>query len=397
MRTNTPDLAYRCLAAVIGRMPRARRDWGWAMLAELDQLRSRRARWRFVLGAARVALLPPGPNRPGGYGVLAVAGSAAAGAAGGHLLAPATGVGAAAAMAVLAAAAAWSLAAARARAGRWRRVPAAQFAVLAGLGACLALVLATVQRYPAVLGPSIMAYWAWLLFVAAVAAGYLAVAWWLPRWRRPVRRNNLYALAAGVAVAIPAVHYIEHPSLHGLNVGGFPGGWAWLVALLAPLAAAFVASGSRGRLEDGLETGTWAALLSGLTMSIMLLAATYRVLPAAGGSQQIVAEAHRHGVASAAAWLAGDNIGGATILLIWLPVVAFCLANLGVTLGCGWAPPPGTRGLETTGHEPGGQRRERGWLNCTGWWETTLRSAVATNSSSPSLRPSANSRSMLAR
>ena len=221
---------------------------------------------------------------------------------------------------------------------------------MAGCGTCLALILATVQKYPAELGSG-ASYWTPLVFIDAVVASYLMLAWWLPRRLRPVRRNHLYALAAGVAVAIPVANYIEHPSLPGLDNGPLPGGWAWLVAFLAPLGAAFLASGSRGRPQDGLEAATWASLLSGLMISAMIMAATYRVLPSADGSPQVVAEAHHHGMASAASWLASDNLGGATILLVWLPVLVFCLANLGITLGCSWAP-PGSRGQGATGPRP---------------------------------------------
>ena len=350
MHSQTADLADRCLAAVIARMPPARRDWGRAMVAELHQIRPGGARWRFVLGAARVALLPPGGSRPGWYALLAAAGGAAAAGVTAHVFAPAAGTAAAVSVSALAALAAWGLAVARARAGRWDQVPAAHVAVVAGSGACLVLILATVQRYPAELGSG-ASYWAPLVFIDAVVASYLMLAWWLPRRMRPVRRNHLYALAAGVAVAIPATNYIQHPSLHTLDVGPFPGGWAWLVAFLAPLGAAFLASGSRGRPQDGLEAATWASLLSGLMISAMIMAATYRVLPGAANSPHLVAEAHHHGVASAAIWLAGDNLGGATILLVWLPALVFCLANLGITLGCSWAP-PGSRGQAATGPRP---------------------------------------------
>jgi len=343
-------LAYRCLAAATARMPADREDWGRAMVAELDQMRPGSARWRFVLGAARVALLPPGGSRPGWCALLAATGGAVAAGVTTQVFTPAAGPAAAVSVSALAALAAWGLAVARARAGGWDRVPAAHFAVVAGCATCLALILATVQRYPAERG-SDASYWASLLFIDAVVAGYLMLAWWLPRRQQPVRRNHLYALAAGVAVAIPATNYIQHPSLHALDAGPFPGGWAWLVAFLAPLGAAFLASGSRGRPQDGLEAATWASLLSGLMISAMTMAATYRVLPSAGGSPQLVAEAHHHGVASAAIWLASDNIGGATILLVWLPVLVFCLANLGITLGCSWAP-PGGRGQGATGPRP---------------------------------------------
>lgn len=53
------DLAYRLLATVVAAMRPSRRDWGNAMLAELDQVRSPVERARFALGAARVALFPP--------------------------------------------------------------------------------------------------------------------------------------------------------------------------------------------------------------------------------------------------------------------------------------------------------------------------------------------------
>jgi len=290
------------------------------------------------------------PSRPGWCAMLAAAGSAAAAGVAVHVLTPAAGTAAAVSLSVLAALAVWGLAAARARAGRWDRVAAAHFAVVAGVSICLALILATVQTYPGELG-SRASYWASLLFIDAVAASYLMLAWWLPSRLRPVRRNNLYALAAGLAVMIPAAYYIQHASLHGLDAGPFPGGWAWLVAFLAPLGAAFLASGSRGRPQDGLEAAIWATLLSSLTISIMIMAATYRVLPAAGSNQHVVAEAHHHGVGSAATWLASDNLGGATILLVWLPVLVFCLANLGITLGCSWAP-PGCRGQDASGTQP---------------------------------------------
>jgi hypothetical protein len=58
--------AHRLLAAVTAMMPPGRRAWGRALLAELDYTGSRRGRARLVLGAVRVALVPP----PGlaGYG-----------------------------------------------------------------------------------------------------------------------------------------------------------------------------------------------------------------------------------------------------------------------------------------------------------------------------------------
>jgi len=59
-------IARRLLALATAAMPPSRRDWGMAMSAELAYARSRSERVRLVVGAVRIALLPP----PGdaGYG-----------------------------------------------------------------------------------------------------------------------------------------------------------------------------------------------------------------------------------------------------------------------------------------------------------------------------------------
>jgi hypothetical protein len=53
------DRASLLLASAVRRMPVERRDWGVAMIAELDQLRGWYSRWWFALSCARVALFPP--------------------------------------------------------------------------------------------------------------------------------------------------------------------------------------------------------------------------------------------------------------------------------------------------------------------------------------------------
>jgi hypothetical protein len=47
------------LACAVRRMPDERREWGDAMLAELDQVQTPIQRWRFALGCIGVALCPP--------------------------------------------------------------------------------------------------------------------------------------------------------------------------------------------------------------------------------------------------------------------------------------------------------------------------------------------------
>ncbi|MDQ6771555.1 MAG: hypothetical protein M3024_00970 [Candidatus Dormibacteraeota bacterium] len=75
------DLARSVLALAVRGLPPECEGWGAAMLAELDQVQGRGARWRFALGCARVAILTlraRGDHRPL-IRALVVVGLAAAG------------------------------------------------------------------------------------------------------------------------------------------------------------------------------------------------------------------------------------------------------------------------------------------------------------------------------
>ncbi|MDX2042599.1 MAG: hypothetical protein SF097_15365 [Acidobacteriota bacterium] len=68
------------LTLAVRATPEARRNWGQAMLAELETVQGRLARWSFALGGARVALFPPSGEtllQPAGrspiFGMLSVA------------------------------------------------------------------------------------------------------------------------------------------------------------------------------------------------------------------------------------------------------------------------------------------------------------------------------------
>jgi hypothetical protein len=64
MEINQANLPDRLLAWAVRQMPKERREWGAAMLAELAALRRPATRWWFALSCARVALFPP---RSGGF------------------------------------------------------------------------------------------------------------------------------------------------------------------------------------------------------------------------------------------------------------------------------------------------------------------------------------------
>jgi hypothetical protein len=58
------DGPARLLAVAVRALPEGRSDWHAAMLAELDQVSGRRARWTFALGCAWAAIFPPRVDEP---------------------------------------------------------------------------------------------------------------------------------------------------------------------------------------------------------------------------------------------------------------------------------------------------------------------------------------------
>jgi hypothetical protein len=76
---DTDDLAEAIVGLSARRLASTRPGWGQAMAAELSALDDRRTRWRFALGCARTALLPPladGSTAPGArFLVVAVVGT----------------------------------------------------------------------------------------------------------------------------------------------------------------------------------------------------------------------------------------------------------------------------------------------------------------------------------
>ena len=174
------DLAHRLLAAAAGWLPAGRGGWGRAMLAELDQVRGRPARWAFALGAARACLMAPRAVRPAWHAIVAAGGAAAAGGAI-HALAPGAGVIAAAVIPGLPAICVLAILARRpaghvSGAGRVIQVIA-----VAAVAACAVLALRQDVLYPPPAAGR--GGWAISLLLAAGLTGYL----WLAL-RRPPRR-----------------------------------------------------------------------------------------------------------------------------------------------------------------------------------------------------------------
>lgn len=260
------DLAYRILAAATARMASGRRDWGAAMLAELSQIDRRAARWRFALGAARVALFP--------------------------------------------------LRAARLRVA----VPVIRTAMVICIAACVTLTAYAVWRYPQPAGSDAHRY-LWLCpLLAALLAGYARLALWQPPGATAARHG---LVAASFMAASWAAGFLLREQL------GLPAtGWAWPVAFAAPLAAGAVATRRQGGMGEGAIAGLWAGLFGGLGLFIVTMTTTYGSRNWYARDQQTIADAHLHGQ-PAVVWIVGDNLGGSIFMLIFIPALSIILSALG--------------------------------------------------------------------
>lgn len=266
------DLAYRILAAATARMASGRRDWGTAMLAELDQIHRRAERWRFALGAARVALFPLRAAGPSGRRRVAV--------------------------------------------------PVIRLAMVSCIAASVTLTTYAVWRYPQPVSSNVHPYLLLCPLLAALLAGYARLALWLRQ--QPEDTAARYGLAAASFMAASwTAGFLLHEQL-GLTATG----WAWPVAFAAPLAAGAAAARRQGNIGEGAIAGLWAGLFGGLGLFIVTMTTTFGSGSWYAHDQQTIADAHLHGQ-SAAVWIVGDSLGGSIFMLIFIPVLSIILSALG--------------------------------------------------------------------
>ncbi len=316
------DLAQRFLAAAAARMPAVRRDWGQAMLAELDQVRGRPARWRFALGAARAALVPPRSTRLAWLAAIVLAAGACAAGAAIHALAPGAGVAAAVAVPGLPALCALAV---LARPRPARRIRGAgrivQVITVAGIAACPVLALREVSRYPAGAAGPAHDRGMTLLF-AAELAGYL---WLALRQPRPLagRRSGVFGLAAALVVAGAFL----------LDQSGVSGTATWTAALAAPLAAGALATRYDGGPGNGIGAVLWAGLLGGPALFIVNMVLTSRAVSLEARDPQAIAFAHQQGATSVPAWITGDHIGSSIVMLTGISLLSLMLSAAWVPVG----------------------------------------------------------------
>jgi hypothetical protein len=318
------DRARRFLAWAVACTPARRRDWGRAMLAELDQVNGTGARWLFVLGAARVALVPPRSGRLAAI-LLTAAAAVAVGAI--RLAVPRAGLVALIVVPGLPALAAWW---ALARPGSRRPVSAigrsVQVVAVAGIVACPVLGVRLDALHPGDFGPAGRGGQVAIVLFAAEIAAYLVL---VLRRQEPLgagRHSGLPGLFAALATAGVYLNSRLHTplNLNGFTPFGGVSGAVVTAAFALPLAAGavvLVASLARGRatgqcLHRGAAEALWAAVLTGPGLFIVFLLTISRGDVAAQAAHPwAIAKAHREGATNVQAWVATNDLGMAILLL----------------------------------------------------------------------------------
>jgi hypothetical protein len=331
------DRARSLLSLAVRRLPPDRRDWGQAMLAELDQLQGRAARWRFTLGCVRVALAPPRAAPSPGLAVrAAVVGGAAGVGLGIYLVSPAMRVFAVL-FSVLLAGCVW-IALVRSREaiphqGNSGRILRA--VLLIGVAGGVGVVLYGVVRYPGAVGDPWDPVLVLLSVVlAAMLTGYVWLALVPPRAATShivvVRR---YGLVGGLLVGgLPVAGGVAAEFGYGKPLAG----WSWLAAALAAVAGGALAGRSSGAARAGLEAGLWTGLVGALILLVVGMSATYA---AAGAGRLIPSDASTigafqdSGLPDVTTYAVGDNLGGSIMLLVWIPLLSVAVGAVGGALG----------------------------------------------------------------
>jgi hypothetical protein len=246
------DPAAALVRLAARRMGSERADWGQAMLAELEHVPGRLARWRFAAGCARVALAPPLP--PGrGQRARRIAAPLAALALGAGIYALGPQIRwFAVALTLLLAGCGWLAATGPAPRGGI----ALRIAVAVGATGCVAAVLYGAYRYPeATADPSHV----YSLALALLLTGYVAAAAFLAA----PRSGPLTGLWCGLLFGLVA-----------FDVG--------MAAIYASPSSFFTAGDLEYFHKSGLpDTATWV-VSDNLGAGIFLLAALPLIATALG-------------------------------------------------------------------------------------------------------------------
>jgi hypothetical protein len=261
------DPGRRFLSLAVRGLPADRVDWGQAMLAELDQVQGRRARWEFSLGCAwaagRIRVQSP---EPGGAVLRAV--------------------------------------------------------ILGCVVTSFALVGYGLVDYPGL--RSEPNFWGAMIVFLATILAYSALAVVCSRGisRQSVAARR-FGLVGGLAVGAGWLLGIAPPA--ALK------GWVFLplvIALFGPAVAAAIAGHRFRDWRTGALTALWSGLVAGLTVFIVWATVTY---VNAGGPYDtgLLKDFHSSGAHDLPTYAVSDDLGSGLVLLLLIPTVAIALGTLG--------------------------------------------------------------------
>ena len=105
----------------------------------------------------------------------------------------------------------------------------------------------------------------------------------------------------------------------------------FLAAVLAPVAAATWLAWRRRSMGAGAWAGLWGGLVAGLVFFIGVSVASY-LSDGRPYDRYVIAEYHRSGAPNLATYAVGDNLSGAIMMLLAVPVLAVAFGALGAWL-----------------------------------------------------------------
>lgn len=265
------DRPARLLEVATRVLPPARREWGAAMRAELDQITEETARWRFSAGCGWAALVVRSRSRePGGEKLRAV--------------------------------------------------------VFTGIAASLGLGLYGVVRYPGL--RSGYHLWSSLAVLVFVLGVYATATVMLSRGgarKASLARN--YGVTGGAVIGIAWVAaLLPTPAMKSFVIVPL------VVALLGPVGVAALASRAARDRRTGRLAGLWTAVVGGLTVFTIWVTVTY-VTNGRPYDPGLVRDFHHSGAADLATYAVSDDLGSGLVLLLLVPTVALALGSLGARLG----------------------------------------------------------------
>jgi len=274
-----PDGPRALLTAATGWLPAARAEWGRAMLAELERVSGRRARWGFAVGCSRAvlhaALLSGRPPISVAAAILVVAGGTGAGIA---ATSPELRLFAIV-FAVELAVCGWLA---------WLRRPAAATSpvlrggVLLGVVGCVALCVYTVAKYPRVGSDPTHLF---SIFLATVLTAYLWMGWSMRAQRHAgigaAALATLWTVAAvaggrfpgvvvGVAAGILLIAGLLVGRAGGARAGAICGLWMGLGGAVSLFVVGMISSLASGNAVDD-DLGALIVQLLGMPLSAVLI------------------------------------------------------------------------------------------------------------------------------